>query len=546
MRWTTPLVLLLLGLAAAVLATREPGPAPLNAAPAVFSASRALLDVRAIAQRPHPIGSAESLRVQAYLLKRMANLGLSPQARPFASPHGEGRNLLGVLPGLDRSAPALMLMAHFDSVPTGPGAADDAAGVATVLETVRALETGPRVRDVMVLLTDGEEAGLLGAKAFFASDPARAHVGIVINLEARGNRGRAVMFETHRNAAPLIHALIDSDSLAAASSLMPDLYRRLPNNTDLTEVIRHGYAGMNFAFFAGLDAYHQPSDTPQALDPGSVEHLGEQALRAARALVTPIGPVHPGAPAPPLPDRGPDQAYADILGGPVLQYSAVVGWALVVLAGGGLVAYALRLAARGGLSLAGVAGGAVAFLALVLVLALGLQALGMAREALAGGRLAPLLRHAAGARVGAALLAAGLSLAWAALAGWRLRAESLAFGALAVLAVGATVLQAVARLDAFILAWPFIGVGLALTLGGPDRPWVRAVILLAILSEILYWALLVFDLVGQITPVALAPFAALAVAALLPVAPRADARAATAGAALAVAGAGIALLALGG
>ncbi|MGZ3277702.1 MAG: M20/M25/M40 family metallo-hydrolase [Caulobacteraceae bacterium] len=547
MRWTTPLLLLLLGLVAGVLATREPAPAPANAAPGVFSAGRALADVRAIAQRPHPIGSAESLRVQAYLTKRMAGLGLAPQARPFPSPRGEGRNLLGVLPGADRQAPAVLLMAHFDSVPAGPGAADDAAGVAAVLETARALASAPRQRDVMVLLTDGEEAGLLGSKAFFTADPARAHAGVVINLEARGNRGRAVMFETHQNAAPLVRALVDSDSLAAASSLMPDLYRRLPNDTDLTEAIRAGHDGLNFAFFAGLDAYHRPPDTAQALDPGSLQHIGEQTLRAARALTSvAIGPAHPGAPAPPLPGRAPDQAYADILGGPVLQYPAVVGWALVVLAGGGLAAYALRLAGRGRLSLAGVAAGALAFLGLVLVLALGLQALGMARDALAGRHLGPLLRNAAGARAGAALLATGLALVWAAMAGRRLRAESLAFGALAVLAAVAVALQALAKLDAFIVTWPFIGVGLALTLGGPDRPWVRAVILLAILSEILYWALLLFDLVGQTMPAALAPFAALAVAALLPVAPRAGARAATAGAALAAAGAGISLLALGG
>jgi hypothetical protein len=536
MRWTTPLVLLLLGLVAAVIAMRPPAPAPAGAAPAVFSAGRALADVRAIAQRPHPIGSPDSLRVQAYLQKRLADLGLQPQARPFASDRGQGSNLLGVLPGRDREASALLLMAHFDSVPTGPGAADDAAGVAAVLETVRALKTTPRQRDVMVLLTDGEEAGMLGAKAFFGGDPARAHVGVVINLEARGDRGRAVMFETNRGAAPLIGALIDADALAAASSLMPDLYRRLPNDTDLTEAIRRGYAGLNFAFFGGLSAYHRPSDTPEALDPGSLQHIGEQVLRAVQTLAS----------APSLPGRASDQPYADILGGPVVQYPAVIGWVLVVLAGGGLAAYALRIAARSRLSLAGVAAGALAFVGLILLLALGLYALGLAREALAGRHLAPMLRHATGARVGAGLLALGLSLLWASLAGWRLRAESLAFGALAVVAAGAVAVQAAAPLDAFILTWPFLGIGLALTLGGPDRPWVRAVILLAILAEILYWALLLFDLLGQTLPVALAPFVALAVAALLPAAPRAGAREATAGAALAAAGVGISLLALMG
>jgi hypothetical protein len=536
MRWMTPLVLLLLGLAVAILAMRPPAPAPADAAPGVFSAARAMTDVCAIAERPHPIGSADSLRVQAYLLKRMADLGLDPQTRPFASGKGEGRNLLGVLPGRDRQAPAILLMAHSDSVPAGPGAADDAAGVAAVLETVRALATAPRQRDVMVLLTDGEEPGLLGAKAFFSSDPARAHAGIVINLEARGDRGRAAMFETHRSAAPLIAALTDADGLSGASSLMPDLYRRLPNDTDLTEALRHGYQGLNFAFFSGFDAYHSPLDTPARLDPGSLQDIGEKVLRVAAILA--------GAGA--LPGRAPDKAYADVLGGPVVQYPALVGWALVVLAGAGLAAYALRLAGRGRLSLAGVGAGALAFLGLILAQGLGLQALGMVRIALGGHRLAPLLRHAVGVRAGVALFALGLSVIWASLAGWRLKAESLAFGALAVLAAGAVALQAVAPLDAFILTWPFVGIGLALTLGGADRPWVRAVILLAILAEALYWALLLFDLVGQTTPAALAPFAALAVAALLPTTPRVDARAATAGAALAAAGFGISLLALVG
>jgi hypothetical protein len=536
MRWITPLVLLLLGLTAAVLATRTPGPAPVDAAPKVFSASRAMADVRAIAERPHPIGSPGQVQVHDYLLKRMTDLGLGPQARPFASAKGEGRNLLGVLAGRDRQAPAILLMAHSDSVPAGPGAADDAAGVAAILETVRALQAASRQRDVMVLFTDGEEAGLYGAKAFFASDPARSHVGLVINLEARGDRGRAVMFETNRNAAPLVRALVDADALAAASSLMPDLYSRLPNDTDLTEALNHGYAGLNFAFFAGLDAYHRPTDTPERLDPGSLQNIGEQVLRATRAL----------AEAQVLPGRAPDQAYADVLGGPVVQYPAVAGWALLFLAAAGLTGYALRLAARGRVSLAGVAAGALAFLGLVLILALSFYALGLARVAVDGRRLAPLLRHPGGLKAGAALLAIGLSLAWAALAGRRLKPESLAFGALAVIAAGAVALQAIAPLDAFVLAWPFVGVGLALTLGGEDRPWVRAVILVAILAEVLYWALLLFDLVGQTTPVALAPFAALAVAALLPAAPKADAKTAIVGGALAAAGFGVSLLALSG
>ena len=542
--WATPLLLLILGLAAAALATREPKPAPVDAAPTVFSAARAMADVRAIAQRPHPMGSADNQRVQAYLLGRMTALGLGPQPRPFDSAKGPGRNLLGVLPGRDRSAPAVLLMAHLDSVPTGPGAADDGAGVAAALETVRVFSLAPHQRDLMVLLTDGEEAGMLGARAFFAADPARAHVGVVINLEARGNRGRAVMFETHRDAGPMIRALTQAHALAAASSLMPDLYRRLPNDTDLTEALQRGYAGLNFAFFSGLNAYHRPSDTPERLDPGSVQHLGEQALRAAAALDPPVDPARPGAATDPLPGRGPDQAYADILGGPVLHYSAHFGWGLLLLAAAGLAAYGLRIARQDRRSLAGVVGGAGAFVALIVVISAGLMSLGMLREAAAGRHLAPLLRHVDGARTGAGMVVLGLSLVLAFVAERRLKPDSLAFGGLAVLAAGAAALQVLAPLDAFILTWPFVLIGLALTLGGPDRPWLRAVLLLAALAQTLYWARLIFDLVGQTLPVALAPLAALAMAALSPVTPRAGPRTALAGLALSAAGVGLSLMAL--
>jgi Peptidase family M28 len=526
-RWATPLLILALGIAAAAFALRTPAPQPAGAPPAAFSAVRAMTDVKAIAQMPHPMGSAEQARVQAYLLGRMTGLGLQPQVRPFAGAKGAGRNLLGVLPGRDRAAPAVLLMAHADSVPAGPGAADDGAGVAAVLETVRALSAQARQRDVMVLFTDGEELGMLGAQAFFSGDPARAHVGVVINLEARGNRGRALMFETHRNAAPLIAYLRNAKALAAASSLMPDLYRRLPNDTDLTEALTRGYQGLNFAFVSGFDAYHRPTDTPDRLDPGTLQHLGEQVLRATAALT--LGDPSAKGPASPLPGRAPDQAYADILGGPVIQYPAIVGWALLLLSAGGMTAYALRLAGTGRLSLSGVAGGALAFLVLLIAVGAALYGLGQARIALSGRHLAPLLRHVLGARAGTGLTAIGVSLVWAAAAGRWLRAESLSFGALAILALGAAALQALAPLDAFILAWPFVLIGLALVLGGPERRWASWVILLAAEAQIFYWARLYFDLVGQTTPLAVTPFVALGVAALLPACPRAGKKAAWAG-----------------
>src|SRR5690606_37017705 len=151
---------------------------------------------------PHPVGSAEHARVRAYLSTRMTQLGLSPQeqAGPLSpgsiqrlkkaggdpdAANNQAINLIGVLPGKDRSQPAVMLMAHYDTVVGSPGAADDSSGVGAVLEAVRAIQArGPVERDLVVLLTDAEELNLDGARIFFGGHPLRDRIGAVVNLEA--------------------------------------------------------------------------------------------------------------------------------------------------------------------------------------------------------------------------------------------------------------------------------------------------------------------------------------------------------------------------
>ena len=510
-RWALVIAVLAVAIVAAALALCTPSPQPADAPATAFSAGRAMADIVMIARRPHPMGSPEASGVQEALFARLQALGLSPTFRPFETAKGPGRNILGVLPGADRAAPAVLLMAHSDSVPWGPGAADDGMGVAAILETVRALKaSGPLKHDLMVLITDGEEPGLYGAAAFFSGDPARAHVGVVLNLEARGDRGRAVMFETHADAQRLIRALIEADALQGASSLMPDLYRRLPNGTDLTEAIKRGYAGLNFAVFDGFDAYHQPTDTPQRLDAGSLQSLGDQVLAAARVLAT----------ARDLPGRAPDRVYADVLGRTVLQYPASAAWGLLAVAVAAMSLMAVRALHGRQTSFAGIAGGVVAVLGLLPVLVLELAGVGLLRVLLAHHHLAPLLRHSEWALAGAALLSAGVTLIWLRVANGWLRPVSLTLGALKVFALAAILLQVLAPLDAFIPAWPLLltAVGAVLA-GAARRDYASPLFAAAAAAQLFYWCGLIFALVGQTTPVVLAPFVGLAVMALLPLAP---------------------------
>ena len=116
------------------------------------------------------------------------------------------------LPGQGK---AIILLAHYDSVPAGPGAADDGSGVAAVLETARALRAraakgAKSLHPVIAVLTDGEEYGLLGADAFLSDPPLRSLVGAVINVEARGNQGQSRLFQTSPAASKLTRSVCGS------------------------------------------------------------------------------------------------------------------------------------------------------------------------------------------------------------------------------------------------------------------------------------------------------------------------------------------------
>jgi hypothetical protein len=346
----------LLALAAALIAAaviawageQNPRPAPATAPANAFSAERAMADVRAIGSVPHPIGSDANHAVRDDLMARMAALGLGPRVHPGVGFYqrkvggdlfitgGDVENLVGVLPGRDRTAPALALMAHYDSVPGSPGAADDAAGVATALETVRALQArGVPARDVIVLLTDGEEAGLLGANAFYARDPLAGHVGFIVNMEARGAAGRAQMFQAGERNGGAIELLRRAAPDPHASSLTGFIYAHMPNDTDFTVSRKRGVAGLNFAFLGHQFEYHSPTSTPATTDPGTIQDMG-QLVRAT------AGPI---AFSPTLPARSPDLVYSQALAGVVLAYPAWVGWAILVVAAG-LIAFAVGRARR--------------------------------------------------------------------------------------------------------------------------------------------------------------------------------------------------------
>lgn len=371
---------------------RTPRPVGADAPPTEFSATRALAELRPLAQAPHPQGSAEHDRVRDHLLLRLRELGLESEVQHAtaangriglewkgATPAGSVDNVVGRLPGT-ASRRAVLLVAHYDSVPWSAGAADDGAGVAAILETLRALRAGPPLRnDLVVLFSDGEEAGLLGAKAFVEGHRWARGVGVALNFEARGTGGPSLMFETSAGNQGLVRELAAAAPRPLASSLFYEIYRLLPNDTDLSVFKEAHLPALNFAFIGGGTAYHTRLDTLDALDPGSLQHHGSYALSLARRLgaidLVDLADVYT-----------PDAVYFNAVGSHLFVYPAVypsaVAWSLTAIVAVLLLAALIVGLRRRRLSVKGLLRGALGLVALLVVVPLTTALLWMAVRAL--------------------------------------------------------------------------------------------------------------------------------------------------------------------
>jgi hypothetical protein len=280
-------------LLAATLATyRTPAPLGPDAPGSEFSASRA----RAVLQElvgngvPHPIGSAANASVRDLIVKRLAALGYTPTLQSgFVCNDwgvcGTPTNIVATLGAVPAGGDAVLLSAHYDSVPAGPGASDDGAGVAAALEIARILATMPAPRHpVVLLLTDGEEGGLLGALLFTREHDLARHVWAAVNMEARGTSGPSLMFETGAANAWLMRLYAAAVLRPITNSLCYVIYKTLPNNTDFTAFKEASYQGFNLAFIGDVARYHTPLDSWENSSASTLQHQGNNALSSVLAL----------------------------------------------------------------------------------------------------------------------------------------------------------------------------------------------------------------------------------------------------------------------
>ncbi len=254
-----------------------------------FSTERALVHVKEMAKKPHFVGSEAHLEVRNYVVAALEKMGLIVQIQETVATNLKWRssakvyNILARIPGENHSE-ALMLLSHYDSSPHASlGASDAGSGVAAILEGVRAfLSSGEKPKnDIIILISDGEELGLLGAKAFVKYHPWVKDVKLVLNFEARGSGGTSYMLlETNHGNKKFIEAFSKANTpFPVSNSIVYSIYKSLPNDTDLT-VFREeaDIDGYNFAFIDDHFDYHTAQDSYERLDSNSLEHQGSYLM----------------------------------------------------------------------------------------------------------------------------------------------------------------------------------------------------------------------------------------------------------------------------
>lgn len=256
-----------------------------------FSSDRALDYLKEVAKEPHPIGSPANKKVRDYIVKHFQNIDVPVeiQSKPvkdikdekYAAEIGAENvdNIIAKIQGTSDDDNAILLTAHYDSEIETPGASDDGYGVVTILETARALKQLPAPKNtIFFVLTDGEEQGLLGATALQDRTDILDQVRVMINFEARGNTGVPIMFETSSNDLKLVQLYKEIVPYPVAYSFASEMYKKMPNDTDFTELKVTKKLGYNFANMGGLKAYHAAIDRVENSDEETIRHFGDYAL----------------------------------------------------------------------------------------------------------------------------------------------------------------------------------------------------------------------------------------------------------------------------
>ncbi|MBR2063382.1 MAG: M28 family peptidase [Bacteroidales bacterium] len=276
-----------------------------------FSAARVVNDIEVISKEHHSVAHPEErAAVREYLIGRLNELGADTvklfEYDSLVGPKNkhvvytfDAVDVVAEFPPLTPSEDPtyLLLVAHYDSRYSQPmpkdtvwsyGAADDGYGVGVILETVsQALKSRQDWKQgIKVLFTDAEEVGMMGMTAIWENDrEVFDNVGFMINIEARGPWGPALLFETCPGNEKVMDLYAKAADYPFTYSLTTVVYSFMPNFTDFT-IVKDEVPGMNFSTIADVNHYHTDKDNFSNISAKSIQHYGAQVLPVTMEYLT--------------------------------------------------------------------------------------------------------------------------------------------------------------------------------------------------------------------------------------------------------------------
>ena len=266
------------------------GSAACAPAPTGFDVARARahLDMLAGTIGRRPVGTPANRRAREYIAGQLAALGFAVRIQDAVAVNerfGVSTRVANIIAVRDGARPdAIALVSHYDSAPEASGAIDDGIGVATSLEAARVLAASPLNRTLMVLVTDAEEFGLMGARALVKDPEIAARMKLFLNFDNTGASGPSLLYEVNQGLGGHLAAWAGSAPSPSGASFATEIYKRLPNDTDFSVLKRTGAAGLNFAVVGDAYAYHTDRDLPQRVASATLQASGDNTVAIVRAL----------------------------------------------------------------------------------------------------------------------------------------------------------------------------------------------------------------------------------------------------------------------
>lgn len=260
-----------------------PEPLKVNSAPQV-SANQLLAHIQKLNFQRYT--DQERSLTRSYIINQLRKFGWKPKLERFS----EGINIFAERQGTDSTSGAILVAAHYDTVPGSPGADDNASGVAVLLEIARLFHSSPTTRNLQLAFFDQEESGLLGSKAFVMQKQHLKNLQGVIVMDMIGYACYTSGCQQYPQGLPVnppsdrgdfLVAIGDTENLPLLTTFAKSQLKNLPDVLTLPiplkgllapDTLRSDHAPF---WYQGVGAvlvtdtanlrtphYHQPSDTP--------------------------------------------------------------------------------------------------------------------------------------------------------------------------------------------------------------------------------------------------------------------------------------------